>query len=265
MDCDAEGNTSCYEAPFTLKLSQTFTVGGQTYTIDHFPEYSYLNANTIPLPTGFGGEYEFKVDFLPKPGHRVNFDNMVFEDAREHMNAYLEYNPTAKTLYLNDRGASDYFTIHVKSNSYSILHYNVVFDRPAENSGLFVVNKNIGDEEEPQFVMAWNDDLTGVTAENANAPILFNASGCRVGWKVKGREIASRQNWDKITDAMLYMVPTEDQQTAINMLEPDVDHPLCDPVDGETDYSSRQASSSRVSASLSRCCPMNTNFIILSP
>ena len=233
VDCDAEGNTSCYEAPFTLKLSQTFTVGGQTYTIDHFPEYSYLNANTIPLPTGFGGEYEFKVDFLPKPGHRVNFDNMVFEDAREHMNAYLEYNPTAKTLYLNDRGASDYFTIHVKSNSYSILHYNVVFGRPAENSGLFVVNKNIGDEEEPQFVMAWNDDLTGVTAENANAPILFNASGCRVGWKVKGREIASRQNWDKITDAMLYMVPTEDQQTAINMLEPDVNNPLCDPADGD--------------------------------
>ena len=200
----------------SIALSQT--VGGRTFSQEsqYFLNIPYIdndNPDTLVYDVSVknGGGYAMVIDGFEAEWLIDNHDG-------------FGYNSTTKILRIAPALFYDsYFKVH-----YSPLSYSVKFDRPSPESGLFVANKRAG---EGRYEMDWFESLTNVGTDVIKAPPLYNAKGCKIGWKVKGDNWPTENN--PRTDASLSsvmdrMVSLDVDANAVNELVPDVEHPDCE-------------------------------------
>ena len=174
----------------------------------------------------------FKVSARPDPGYTMTIDPVLtYNDDDLAMIPTLEadaedwgYHAETGILNVQPAGIRDMvFLVR-----FGQLSYNVAFSRPSSESGLFVGNKFVDDN----YQMDWLEGATGVTAETIHAPALFNGEGCRIGWKVAGREVESRETTDIVSELPFMVGPGDDAANpVVNTLEPD-EHVVANECDG---------------------------------
>lgn len=208
-------------------LSQTW--GGKTYTqastlrYDSDADIDYQGLE-IPSPD-YADTLVFDVSTDDGIGYATVIDDFVYSWQGPTVEEGWGYNADAKTLKIAPDLMLDMeFKIH-----YEMLSYNVSFDIPNPESGVFVANKMTNNI----VSMDWFGEGNDLTIENAAAPTVYNANGCRVAWKVKGRRVDARDGVE-LGDELQYMVSTIDDASAVNELELDLEHPVCPNVDNGT-------------------------------
>ena len=173
----------------------------------------------------------FNVSVRPDPGYTMAITNFTYEN-------HFDYTPetnadpvvwgyTAADATLNIQPSA--MKEMIFEVSYTQLGYNVAYSRPSPESGLFVGNKI----EDGAFKMDWLEGMDGLTAETAHAPALYNGDGCRVGWKVSGREVEVRETTDILSE-LPYMAVADDnlENPVVNTLEIDAEHTVPSECDG---------------------------------
>ena len=133
VDCDETDDYDCLENPITLELSQTFSMAGQTYTLKHRNEISFMG-NTIPLPAGFGGIYDFDVNIIVNPGFSLDVDAVGFRDV--NYNELISYENGVLTV---DARGPDYLQLSPVIPEYTLVPYTVTFDLPSTEGEILVL------------------------------------------------------------------------------------------------------------------------------
>lgn len=107
--------------------------------------------------------------------------------------------------------------------SYSYKHFDLAFEYPNDTS-LYVMNKI-----DSEYSMDWYGSMEQATLESVESPLLYNSSGCSVGWKVKGTTVDSRpENYgSNIRSVVGDLIATEDSLDFVNVMVPDLDNPVC--------------------------------------
>ena len=215
-------------------LSQTWgeKTFSQTSVIKAPVGYDNYQSLTVPSPVGEDDTLVFDVKFDAEPGYSMSFggfttpwnDGGVIQEAPPE-NQGWGYNADNKTLKI----LPSYMTNMVLKVNYVSLHYNVAFDRPSPESQVFVANRFNGTVPE----MDWLENESNKTIGDMDLPAVYNANGCRVGWKAKARGDGPRTHVG-LDDEAAYMTAIEDDANAQNELELDILHPLCEDINNGT-------------------------------
>lgn len=220
-----------------LVLSQT--LGGKNYTQESFSTWAAdgddvdHQALYIPRSVEYGDTLVYDVSTMPDPGYVMFIDGFVDEwlgptggDVQDPpAGEGWGYDAAARTLKI----APDFMPNMEFKVRYQLKTYNVTFEVPSSNSGVFVANEVANNV----VAMNWFDSYTDVTMMDAPAPAVYNANGCRVAWKVKGRNVENREGYELVGE-IPFMVSTMDDASAVNALELDLQHPVCLNVDDGT-------------------------------
>ena len=170
----------------------------------------------LKLPWPFDDTLEFKVVTEPDPGYEMVLFGQSIDDAPEGEG--WGYNAETGVLKISDTYKSDFTVRYIQQ------HYDVNFTIPTD-AELFVANK----KENGQYIVDWFDTLSSTTSNTLRAPVVFDANGCRVNWKVRDSEEHSTMYLD---NELYYMTSLESSETAKNVLLPDVENPVCPTADG---------------------------------
>ena len=164
----------------------------------------------------------FTVSARPDPGYIMTIEPQ-FDYTERTVAVTLVHDGTINWGYNASTGELNVQPVAMNSMSFNVhytqLFYDVSFDRPTQESGLFVGNKYVDGE----FQTDWLDGASDVTVETIHAPALYNAAGCRVGWKVRGREAGPRETTDIVSE-IPYMTPVGGEVSVRNALELDAEH-----------------------------------------
>ena len=205
---------------------KTFSQTSETKTSDD-DGTNYLSL-MVPSPTTYSDTLVYNVNFAPEPGYVMSIpsDPEPFTTTWMHDGEMLAAPPTgegwgydasAKTLKILPRFMPDM----VLKVNYALAHYDLKFDQPLPESGVFVTNNESGS------AIDWFETSSNKTFETVATPTVYDANGCRVAWKVKDRSVTSRSDAG-IAEELPYMVPLEDDANALNEFELDLQHPVCD-------------------------------------
>lgn len=222
-----------------IVLSQT--LGGKKYSQKSFTKWPgddvpgdvVHQALNLPFSMDGGDTLVFDVSVEADNGYMMFIDEFV-DDWREPVGGDPQdppagegwgYDADTKTLKI----APEYMPNMEFKVHYELLPYNVTFDIPTPESGVFVANKTVDNV----VSMDWFDNYTGLTMHNAPAPAVYNANGCRIAWKVKGRNVEVREG-SELVEEIPFMVSTMDDASAVNELELDLQHPVCPNMDNGT-------------------------------
>lgn len=176
----------------------------------------------------------FDVSVRPDPGYTMaisdftfsrNFDGIPQTNAEPVNWNYVAADATSGTLNIQPHAmGSMIFKVR-----YTQLAYNVAFLRPDPDLGLFVGNKSV----EGNYQMDWLESADGVTAETVHAPAVYDGNGCRIAWKVAGREVESRTNTDVVNELPFMAVIGNDvDNPVVNTLELDAEHVVANECSG---------------------------------
>ena len=167
----------------------------------------------------------FSVSARPDPGYV-----MVIEPEFSYQNSWEGSVTTGGAIawgYDSDNGKlviQPYYMNSMKFKvKFSRLGYNVAFSRLDPESGVFVGNRSVNGA----LQIDWLESADAVNAETAHAPALFDGRGCRIGWKLEGTTVDSRTS-ALLADELPTLVSMQDDAAAVNVLEPDLDNPVCD-------------------------------------
>lgn len=173
----------------------------------------------------------FTVSARPDPGYRMFIDpDFTYTqktgagsvDLTEAGSINWGYNNANDSLIVQPKAMDD-LTFHVL---YEELEYNVTYVRPTPESKVIVANKFVDNA----YQTDWFENPGRVSASNAHerAPRLYNEEGCRIGWKLEGREVDTQRETADVTSELNHMSPFDGEVGLVNMLEPDWEHPVCD-------------------------------------
>ena len=173
----------------------------------------------------------FTVSMRPDPGYRMVVDpDFTYTqktgagsvDLTEAGSINWGYNSANDSLIVQPKAMDD-LTFHVR---YEELEYNVTYVRPTPESKVIVANKFVDNA----YQTDWFENPGRVSASNARerAPRLYNEEGCRIGWKLEGREVDTQRETADVTSELNHMSPFDGEVGLVNMLEPDWEHPVCD-------------------------------------
>lgn len=173
----------------------------------------------------------FTVSARPDPGYRMFIDpDFTYTqktgagsvDLTEAGSINWGYNNANDSLIVQPKAMDD-LTFHVL---YEELEYNVTYVRPTPESKVIVANKFVDNA----YQTDWFENPGRVSASNARerAPRLYNEEGCRIGWKLEGREVDTQRETADVTSELNHMSPFDGEVGLVNMLEPDWEHPVCD-------------------------------------
>ncbi|WP_458450788.1 InlB B-repeat-containing protein [Fibrobacter sp.] len=176
----------------------------------------------------------FDVSVRPDPGYTMaisdftssrNFDDIPQTNAEPVNWNYVAADATSGTLNIQPRAmGSMIFKVR-----YTQLAYNVAFLRPDPDLGLFVGNKSV----EGNYQMDWLESAEGVTAETIHAPAVYDGNGCRIAWKVAGREVESRTNTDVVNELpFMAVIGNDADNPVVNTLELDAEHVVANECSG---------------------------------
>jgi hypothetical protein len=176
----------------------------------------------------------FNVSVRPDPGYtmaitnftsRNNFNGIQQTDADPVEWGYTAADATSGTLNVQPYAMNEM----IFEVSYTLLGYNVAYTRPSQESDLFVGNKAV----DGAFNMDWLESMDGATAETVHAPALYNSDGCRIGWKLSGREVETRETTDILSELPYMAVVGDDPENpVVNVLEIDAEHTVSSECDG---------------------------------
>ncbi|WP_290724603.1 InlB B-repeat-containing protein [Fibrobacter sp. UBA2449] len=176
----------------------------------------------------------FDVSVRPDPGYTMaisdftfsrNFNGIPQTNAEPVNWNYVAADATSGTLNIQPHAmGSMIFKVR-----YTQLAYNVAFLRPDPDLGLFVGNKSA----DGNYQMDWLESADGVTAETVHAPAVYDGNGCRIAWKVAGREVESRTNTDVVNELPFMAVIGNDAgNPVVNTLELDAEHVVANECSG---------------------------------
>ena len=101
---------------------------------------------------------------------------------------------------------------------FTMQNYNVAFTVPDEE--LFVANKI----ENKKYLVDWFDWKADASVEDSKMPPVYNAKGCRVGWKLEGSTEAPVTD---LVNIFKKMTSTESDESAINRFAVDPENEIC--------------------------------------
>ncbi|WP_407457244.1 InlB B-repeat-containing protein [Fibrobacter sp.] len=180
---------------------------------------------TWKTPASFLGDddtLEFVLEYEPDPGYSMEIDPYSIADVEN--GKYLDedgwgYDSTTKRLKM-PMSYSMYLTVR-----YTQLHYNVDFAMPSD-AEVFVANKLVNGD----YVIDWFGSMRDITVDDVKAPVVYNAEGCRISWKVDESDRIESEPTASIKYELAYMTSTEKMDGFVNTLVPDVERSdyLCD-------------------------------------
>ncbi|MBQ3720357.1 MAG: S-layer family protein [Fibrobacter sp.] len=176
----------------------------------------------------------FDVSVRPDPGYTMaisdftfsrNFDGIPQTNAEPVNWNYVAADAISGTLNIQPHAmGSMIFKVR-----YTQLAYNVAFLRPDPDLGLFVGNKSA----DGNYQMDWLESADGVTAETVHAPAVYDGNGCRIAWKVAGREVESRTNTDVVNELpFMAVIGNDADNPVVNTLELDAEHVVANECSG---------------------------------
>ncbi|MBO4435630.1 MAG: hypothetical protein J5791_01955 [Fibrobacter sp.] len=232
----ANGNRVQEFLDYHGKLVLSQTLGGKDYAQKSFEVWAAddddvdHHALYIPYSVDYGDTLVYDVSTEADPGYVMVVDGFVgtwqdptgvdVQDPPEGEGWGYDFD-TRTVKIAPEYMPSMEFKVH-----YELLPYNVTFDVPSSNSGVFVANEMANNT----IAMDWYDSYTGLTMDNAPAPAVYNADGCRIAWKLKGRDVEVRENYE-LVEEIPFMISTADNASAVNALELDLQHPVCPNMD----------------------------------
>lgn len=189
----------------------------QTWNGMTFKQKSYLSNYSdyyelkLKCPWPLDDTLEFKVVTEPDPGYEMS---LASENISDPDGEGWGYNAETGILKISGTHLGD-LTV-----SYILQHYNVDFSIPAD-AEVFVASKLVSED---QYEVDWFDSQTDVTVDNIKAPVIYDANGCLVYWKV----VDSDAHDSDLVNMLAYMISTESSDSASNMLVPDMEYTKCD-------------------------------------
>lgn len=189
----------------------------QTWNGMTFKQKSYLSNYSdyyelkLKCPWPLDDTLEFKVVTEPDPGYEMS---LASENISDPDGEGWGYNAETGILKISGTHLGD-LTV-----SYILQHYNVDFSISAD-AEVFVASKLVSED---QYEVDWFDSQTDVTVDNIKAPVIYDANGCLVYWKV----VDSDAHDSDLVNMLAYMISTESSDSASNMLVPDMEYTKCD-------------------------------------
>ena len=215
---ETDGGLSGFHGSIVLTQTYDNDEAGIHWVFEHaFRELLYV--------PNYDDTLSFSVSARPDPGYV-----MVIEPEFSYQNSWEGSVTTGGAIawgYDSDNGKlviQPYYMNSMKFKvKFSRLGYNVAFSRLDPQSGVFVGNRSVDDA----LQIDWLESADAVNAETAHAPALFDGRGCRIGWKLEGTTVDSRTS-ALLADELPTLVSMQDDAAAVNVLEPDLDNPVCD-------------------------------------
>ncbi len=216
----------------SVVISQTWN--GKTYSQESELVYAevYLHQLLVPLADD---TLVFDVSLKPDPGYAMELfanpgndfgwssDEGYGEDPPEGEGWGLNLDSDVMTLKLQPERMSRWYNrIAV---AYTQLHYNMDFTMPSD-AELFVANKLVNGD----YVIDWFGSMSDITVDDVKAPVVYNAEGCRISWKVDESDRIESEPTASIQEELAYMTSNEKSEGFLNTLVPDVERSdyLCD-------------------------------------
>ena len=209
-------------------LSQT--VGGKTSVI--YPEEIHFSSEGVYgllLPgSPIMDTLTFQILLDPEPGYK-----MTIVECEYSWNDM----PEGEDWGCNEDKTQFKYTTEYMANGnyidvrYDMQHYNIDFVMAETENGkdVYVPNRYV----DGRYEMMQYEGQRDVTLETAQTPLLLDAEGCEVGWKVKGREVEERNDPSIVYEMpfMKGMVGADD--ATIDTLIPDGEFRFCN---DDTEY-----------------------------
>ena len=231
VDNDDEALTDASDYHGSLVLTQTYDNDAKNVHLS-FEHATWFEEgrHMLYIPDN-NDTLSFTVSARPDPGYRMFVDpDFTYTqktgagsvDLTEAGTINWGYNSNNDSLIVQPRGMTQ-MTFNVR---YEELEYNVTYVRPTPESKVIVANKFVDNA----YQTDWFENPGRVSASNARerAPRLYNEEGCRIGWKLEGREVDTQRETADVTSELNYMSPFDGEVGLVNMLEPDWEHPVCD-------------------------------------
>ena len=218
IDAVLDGVDFAEESDFHGHIVLTQTWNGITFKQkSYLSNYSDSYELKLKLPWPFDDTLEFKVVTEPDPGYEMVLFGQSIDDAPEGED--WGYNAETGVLKISDTYKSDFTVRYIQQ------HYNMDFAVPSD-AEVFVANKLVNGD----YVIDWFGSMSDITVDDVKAPVVYNAEGCRLSWKVdeSGREESDPTA--SIKYELAYMTSTEKTDGFVNTLVPDVERGdyLCD-------------------------------------
>ena len=162
----------------------------------------------------------YDVSLVPDPGYAMEIVDsyMSWNDWQSHDE--WGYDATNHKLTIQPSKLS-YSRLVVK---YTAIGYNVAFARPSADLGLFVANGY--DNANNKYVVDWYETKDNLSYDDAYGPGIYDSDGCRIGWKLEGSTVASRES-AALTEIIPDMVSYSENPDYVNNLVLDTDNPVC--------------------------------------
>ena len=175
----------------------------------------------VPDPYWDDDTLEYKLEYEPDPGYSME---IAAYEASNFGSEFPEnegwgYDPETRIL---KTVLSHQMNLSV---SYVQLHYNMDFTMPSD-AEVFVANKLVNGD----YVIDWFGSMRDITVDDVKAPVVYNAEGCRISWKVDESDRIESDPTASIKYELAYMTSTEKTDGFVNTLVPDVERGdyLCD-------------------------------------
>lgn len=206
------------------------TVGGKTYRQPaHEVSYATSSEFGFSMPDNdIGDTITFQVVLEPEPGYVMEIESYGFNGNPSIQEEGVLGMNAEKTQYRYCSWYMGFDRINLKS---WVGHYNINFTMTETENGkdVYVPNKYA----DGNYEMIQYEGLRDVTFETVQTPKLLDAEGCRVGWKVKGREVEERDDPSIVYEMPFMKAMAGDDDTTTNTLVPDGEFRFCN---DDTDY-----------------------------
>ena len=225
-----ENNQPLEENAYHGRLVLSQTVGDLTWKWNSYStesckdDISFCHAVDI-LKLSVQDTVIYNVSLAPDPGYTMSIES--FESPENPNPDYYGYSDGVLKSDAYDMAEMAFYV------RFGRLDYNIRFTNP---DPAFVANK----VENGVYTPAWLHSASNVNVEDfyalpenggLQAPQLYNSTGCRIGWKVKG--VANAEGKVEFRDVFADMTPkASEEDDSFNELVPDFSNPECD----ENDY-----------------------------
>jgi len=200
------------------------TVGGKTSVI--YPEEVFFSSSgdyglLLPAPPVLD-TMTFQIVLDPKPGYGMTIVECGYDWTDMPANEDWGCNEDKTQFRYTSEYMANYNYIDVR---YDTLHYNIDFAMAETENGkdVYVPNKYA----DGNYEMMQYEGLRNVTFETVQTPLLLDAEGCRVGWKVKGREVEERNTPNVVYEMPFMKAMSDDDDATTNILVPDGEFRFC--------------------------------------